>query len=166
MNRSNIEQSFFWLLKKRRNANWRYFFENQFLNVNHGVGGGQGGVLPGVHFINILQQLFRTKVFCTAFLKLQFVFVIFCPKNTSVKTAQKMLVKLTAGDLSEWPECFGFDRWTDNNFIKSEDGNREWNRRQSEEPEQCSFGANFYKSILSPKSCTIFENKKLCYKMV
>jgi len=40
-------------------------------------------------------QLFRTKVFCTAFLWLQFGFLIFWHKNIGAKAAGKMLVKLT-----------------------------------------------------------------------
>ncbi len=41
------------------------------------------------------EQLFRTKVFCEAFMCLQFGFVIFCRKDFGAKAAHKMLVKLT-----------------------------------------------------------------------
>ncbi len=43
------------------------------------------------------EQLFHTKVFCTAFMCLQFGFVIFGGKDLGVKAAHKMLVKLTPG---------------------------------------------------------------------
>jgi hypothetical protein len=43
------------------------------------------------------KQLFHTKVFCTAFLSLQFGFVIFWQKDFGTKAAHKMLVKLTPG---------------------------------------------------------------------
>jgi len=43
--------------------------------------------------------LFHTKVFCAAFLYLQFGFVIFWHKNIGAKAARKMLVKLTTGHL-------------------------------------------------------------------
>jgi len=43
------------------------------------------------------EQLLRTKVFCTAFLCLQFGFEIFWQKDFGVKAAHKMLVKLTPG---------------------------------------------------------------------
>ncbi len=41
------------------------------------------------------KQLFHTKVFCSAFLYLQFGFVIIFWKNIGAKVAHKMLVKLT-----------------------------------------------------------------------
>ncbi len=41
------------------------------------------------------EQLFRTKVFCAAFLCLQFGLVIFGQKDLGAKAAHKMLVKLT-----------------------------------------------------------------------
>jgi hypothetical protein len=44
------------------------------------------------------EQLFRTKVFCAAFMCLQFGFVIFWQKDFGTKAAHKMLVKLTTGD--------------------------------------------------------------------
>jgi len=37
------------------------------------------------------------KVFCAAFLYLQFVIILFCQKNISRRVAQEMLVKLTTG---------------------------------------------------------------------
>ncbi len=43
------------------------------------------------------EQLFRTKVFCAAFMCLQFGFVIFGRKDFGAKAAHKMLVKLTLG---------------------------------------------------------------------
>jgi len=43
------------------------------------------------------EQLFWSEVFCTAFIFLQFGFVIFWQKNIGVKTTHKMLVKLTKG---------------------------------------------------------------------
>jgi len=54
---------------------------------------------PFANFTNITvyEQLFHTKVFCTAFLLLQFSFVIFWQKNISTKGACKMLAKLTPG---------------------------------------------------------------------
>ncbi len=41
------------------------------------------------------EQLFRMKVFCAAFMCLQFGFVIFWGKDFGAKAAHKMLVKLT-----------------------------------------------------------------------
>jgi hypothetical protein len=41
------------------------------------------------------EQLFRTKVFCAAFMCLQFGFVIFRRKDFGAKGAHRMLVKLT-----------------------------------------------------------------------
>jgi len=52
---------------------------------------------PGVNFINILFEPFCTKGLCTAFLYLQFGFVIFWPKNIGAKATPKMLIKLTTG---------------------------------------------------------------------
>jgi hypothetical protein len=43
------------------------------------------------------EQLFRAKVFCAAFMCLQFGFVIFWGKDFCAKAAHKMLVKLTTG---------------------------------------------------------------------
>jgi hypothetical protein len=43
------------------------------------------------------EQLFHTKVFSTAFMCLQFVFVIFRGKDFGTKAAHKMLVKLPPG---------------------------------------------------------------------
>jgi len=43
------------------------------------------------------EQLFCTEVFCTAFLLIQFGFVIFWQKNVGAKAVCKMLVKLTTG---------------------------------------------------------------------
>jgi hypothetical protein len=43
------------------------------------------------------EQLFHTKVFCTAFMCLHFGFVIFWQKDFDTKAAHKMLVKLTPG---------------------------------------------------------------------
>jgi hypothetical protein len=46
------------------------------------------------------EELFRTKVFCAAFMCLQFGFVIFWQKDFGAKAAhKKMLVKLTPGGL-------------------------------------------------------------------
>ncbi len=42
-------------------------------------------------------RLFHTKVFCAAFLKLEFSFVTFWQKNIGAKAAPKMLMKLTTG---------------------------------------------------------------------
>ncbi len=52
---------------------------------------------PGINFTNILLASFCTKMFCVAFLKLQFGFVIFWQKNIGAKAALKILVKLTPG---------------------------------------------------------------------
>jgi hypothetical protein len=41
------------------------------------------------------EQLFCTKAFCAAFMRLQFGFVMFWQKDFGAKAAQKMLVKLT-----------------------------------------------------------------------
>jgi hypothetical protein len=43
------------------------------------------------------KRLFCTKVFCAAFLYLQFGFEVFCQNNIGTKTAHKMLVKLATG---------------------------------------------------------------------
>jgi hypothetical protein len=43
------------------------------------------------------EQLFCIKVFCTAFMRLQFGFVIFWQKDFGAKAAHEMLVKLTPG---------------------------------------------------------------------
>jgi len=43
------------------------------------------------------EQLFHAKVFCAAFLHLQFGIVISWQKNIAAKAARKMLVKLTEG---------------------------------------------------------------------
>jgi hypothetical protein len=43
------------------------------------------------------EQLFHTKVFCAAFMCLQFGFVNFWQKDFSTKAAHKMLVKLMPG---------------------------------------------------------------------
>jgi hypothetical protein len=43
------------------------------------------------------EQLFHLKVFCAAFMCLQFVFVIFRGKDFGAKAAHKMLVKLPPG---------------------------------------------------------------------
>jgi hypothetical protein len=43
------------------------------------------------------EQLFRAKVFCAAFMFLQFGFAIFWQKDFGAKAAHKMLVKLTPG---------------------------------------------------------------------
>jgi hypothetical protein len=48
-----------------------------------------------VNFTNILLAAFHTKVLCTAFMCLQFGFVIFWQKDFDAKAAHKMLVKLT-----------------------------------------------------------------------
>jgi len=55
----------------------------------------------GVNFTNILRAAFFTKVFCAAFLYLQFGYVIFWLKNVGAKAVHKMLVKLTT-DSSTW----------------------------------------------------------------
>jgi len=44
------------------------------------------------------EQLFRMKVFCAAFMCLQFGVVIFWQKDFGTKAAHKMLVKLTPGN--------------------------------------------------------------------
>jgi len=44
------------------------------------------------------EQLFRMKVFCAAFMSLQFGVVIFWQKDFGTKAAHKMLVKLTPGN--------------------------------------------------------------------
>jgi len=46
------------------------------------------------------EQLFHMKVFCAAFMCLQFGFVIFWRKDFGAKAAHKMLVKLTPGLLA------------------------------------------------------------------
>jgi hypothetical protein len=47
------------------------------------------------------------KVFCAAFMCLQFGFVIFWRKDFGTKAAHKMLVKLTPGGSNEWSQlCF------------------------------------------------------------
>jgi hypothetical protein len=43
----------------------------------------------------VYEQLFSAKVFCAAFICLQFGFVIFWQKDFGAKPAHKMLVKLT-----------------------------------------------------------------------
>jgi hypothetical protein len=50
-------------------------------------------------------RLFLIKVFCTAFLKLQFGFVIFWYKNIGAKAACKMLMKLTTGVIQRGLFC-------------------------------------------------------------
>jgi hypothetical protein len=47
------------------------------------------------------KQLFRTKVFCAAFMCLQFGFIIFGQKDFSAKAAHKMLAKLMPGQYSK-----------------------------------------------------------------
>ncbi len=54
------------------------------------------------------EQLFCSKVFCTAFMYLQFRFVIFWQKNFGAKAAHKLLVKLTPGRLQT---CRLFCKW-------------------------------------------------------
>jgi hypothetical protein len=46
------------------------------------------------------EQLFHTKVFCAAFMRLQCGFVIFWRKDFGAKAPHKMLVKLTPGQIS------------------------------------------------------------------
>jgi len=62
-----------------------------------GVDGG--GETSFLHQVSILPKfyvrLFCTKVFCAAFLLLQFGFVIFWCKNIGAKAVTKMLMKLT-----------------------------------------------------------------------
>jgi hypothetical protein len=62
-------------------------------------GGSYNKVRPESALMSIspifYKQLFHTKVFCTAFMCLQFGFVIFCQKDFGTKAAHKMLVKLT-----------------------------------------------------------------------
>jgi hypothetical protein len=49
------------------------------------------------------EQLFGMKVFCAAFMCLQFGFVIFWQKDFGAKAAHKMLMKLTPGlHRNEW----------------------------------------------------------------
>ena len=45
-------------------------------------------------FTNMIQVAFHMKVFCAAFMRLQFMFVIFWQKEISTKAGRKMLVKL------------------------------------------------------------------------
>jgi len=47
------------------------------------------------------EQLFHTKVFCTAFMCLQFGFVIFWQKDLGAKAAHKILVKSTPGQTAQ-----------------------------------------------------------------
>jgi hypothetical protein len=61
------------------------------------------------------EQLFHTKVFCAAFMCLQFGFVIFWRKDFGTKAAHKILVKLTLtvkepnlGDVDAVGENFSF----------------------------------------------------------
>jgi len=49
---------------------------------------------------HFMRNVFCTKVFCTAFLWLQFGFVIFWCKNIGVKTARKIFMKLTTWVIS------------------------------------------------------------------
>ena len=49
----------------------------------------------GANFTNILEVAFHTKLFCAAFLYLQFVFVLFWQKDFGKKDGRKILVKLT-----------------------------------------------------------------------
>jgi hypothetical protein len=51
----------------------------------------------GVNFIKILCLTFHTKVFCAAFLYLQFGVVNFWLKNIGAKAARNVLMKLTIG---------------------------------------------------------------------
>ena len=44
---------------------------------------------PGVNFNNVLQAVFCTNLFCTAFLYLQFVFVMFCQSILVIKLLVK-----------------------------------------------------------------------------
>jgi hypothetical protein len=48
----------------------------------------------GVNLINILCKTFCMKVFCTAFLKLQFGFVIYNNNNIGANAAHKMCCKI------------------------------------------------------------------------
>jgi len=61
---------------------------------------------PYYHLVSIspifYKQLFHTKVFCAAFMCLQFGFVIFWQKDFGAKAAHKILVKLTPGGRN-WP---------------------------------------------------------------
>ncbi len=54
-------------------------------------------IQSGANFTNIFQADFCVKVFCQAFLYLQFGFVVFWRKNNDAKDASKMLIKLTVG---------------------------------------------------------------------
>jgi hypothetical protein len=57
-----------------------------------------GTLLPlGLNSTNFLLAAFYTKVFCAAFMYLQFGFVIILVKGFGCKAAHKMLVKLTPG---------------------------------------------------------------------
>ncbi len=46
------------------------------------------------------EQIFHMKVFCAAFMCLQFGFVIFWQKDFSAKTVNKLLLKLTPGAIA------------------------------------------------------------------
>jgi hypothetical protein len=52
------------------------------------------------------EQLFVPKLFCAAFMCLQFGFVIFWQKDFGAKAAHKMLVKLTPGKHSSLSQTF------------------------------------------------------------
>jgi hypothetical protein len=54
-------------------------------------------LIPEVNFTNILRDAFCTKVFCAAFMCLQFGFVIFWQKDFGAKAAHKMFMKLIPG---------------------------------------------------------------------
>jgi hypothetical protein len=62
-----------------------------------------GVALPKVVSISPIfyEHLFHTKVFCAAFMWLQFGFVIFWQKDLGAKAAHKMLVKLTPGQVEQ-----------------------------------------------------------------
>jgi len=76
-----------------RKKNYNYFQVLRLASV-----GGRPCPGPSVQVSissTFYEQLFYTKVFFKAFLKLQFGFVIFCWKNISAKAARKILLKLT-----------------------------------------------------------------------
>jgi hypothetical protein len=54
-------------------------------------------ISPGINFTNFYEELFHTKIFCAAFMCLQFGFEIFWWNDFGATAAHKMLVKLAPG---------------------------------------------------------------------
>jgi hypothetical protein len=71
----------------------------EFLVIFHQLKNAEHICDPCCHLVSIspifYEQLFHAKVFCTAFMCLQFGFIIFWRKDFGAKAAHKMLVKLT-----------------------------------------------------------------------